>query len=490
MQQRHLIEIDPQRIKFHPRNPRKHRGLEYLKLKESIKRLGIIQLPTVRVLDGYTYEVIDGEGRVSVAQEEHFEKIWVISVGMINEQEALLMLQSANTLRSYTLLAECIGLASLHRGGLTLEHLATQFTESLGKVTNMVAIGYFPQDLLDSIQEDIAVSEEQAAHWSLGLLSHLLPLREVLPGQRASGGGKWTSLDGVYNYREVAIAVQKVIDRSISSQMEMHTYVVDRRAELFQQRFNRDLQQRLKEELGKIKAEQSLVLKQAEEKIEQRVKERYQAQADQLQRQLDDLTRHHHQLQKQVARHPESLEPREQALLNRLAKAERERVAMEEERNRLARQAEQEQARWIKEQEQQALAAQRQRECWEQERKEILGEDLARQQKEQQQKLTDLENEMKTYYAQKEEQYRLKAENTIRGLLAKGIEAINEAQRIVDHTVSSSMLPAVLDLGGAQQEYFLWALRSLREALDRAEERLQRRDLIVVVEGGRNGHQS
>src|SRR5689334_1645531 len=101
MKERYHIQVDPQRIRFNPLNPRKHRGTEYVRLKESIEQIGIIQPPIVRVLPGNFFEVIDGEGRVSVAQELGFEAIWVISLGIVDDHDALVMLQASNTLRSF-----------------------------------------------------------------------------------------------------------------------------------------------------------------------------------------------------------------------------------------------------------------------------------------------------------------------------------------------------------------------------------------------------
>jgi ParB-like chromosome segregation protein Spo0J len=109
MLQHYLIQVDPQRIKFNPLNPRKHRGTEYVRLKESIEQIGIIQPPIVRVLPGNLFEVIDGEGRVSVGQELGFETIWVMSVGIVDDQEALVLLQASNTLRSFNFLGNCSG---------------------------------------------------------------------------------------------------------------------------------------------------------------------------------------------------------------------------------------------------------------------------------------------------------------------------------------------------------------------------------------------
>lgn len=484
MYQLHLIEVDPQRIKFNPLNPRKHRGTEYMRLRESIKRIGIVQLPTVRVLDGKFFEAIDGEGRISIAQEEHFEKIWVISVGIIEEHEALVMLQSANTMRSFNFLAECKGLANLHRQGNTGEQLAEQFSSNQPRISTMVALGYFPDELLTKIQDDIASSEEHAAYWGYGLLESMLRLRELLPGQHAAGGAKWSSLDSVYDYKEVIRAVEEVISGKITTREQMHTYVVNRKYEIYQERFNQDLHRRLEEELAQTKKELEAVNEQKIHEIEEKTQMRYQSQVEILQSQLDDLSKRHTQIVKQVARRPEIIEKREEELQEAIQKAERERRELQDKRNQWEEDARRAQ---MKAQEE----TRQKQEQWEREFKQALGEELDAQREKQKKKLQETEDDIKAFYAQKDQEKQIKAENTIRGLLSNGIKSLADAQQIIDHIVSPSMFQGVQQLGGAQHESLLWAIRSLSEALDRAENKLIYGEIMLHVEsGGTNGYKA
>jgi ParB family chromosome partitioning protein len=106
-----LIEVDPKLIKFNESNPRRHQGPEFFRLKESVKEVGVVQQPTVRVLSRGFYECIDGEGRIRAAQEAGILSIWAVSLGKISDIDALLMLQAANVVRDFHYLAECKGLA-------------------------------------------------------------------------------------------------------------------------------------------------------------------------------------------------------------------------------------------------------------------------------------------------------------------------------------------------------------------------------------------
>lgn len=477
---RHLIEVDPQRIKFNPLNPRKHRGTEYIRLQASIRAIGIVQPPIVRILPGGFYEVIDGEGRVSIAQEEHFEKIWVVSVGIIDEHDALVMLQASNTLRSFNLLAECKGLANLHRQGMEIKDLAKQFGSSDSKVTTMVAIGYFPAQTLARIEEHIAIAEKQAEVWTYTLLLQILPLRGMVPGTSSETAGG--SPDGHYDYQEVDAAVEKVIRGEITGVEQMRVYVVNRRYEIYQERFDQDLHRRLEEELARLKQELETVKAQEVQQIEEQAREEYADQIAILQRQLDELNKRHTAIVKEVARRPEIVARREQELREQIQQAEAERQQLRDTRRTLQEQAERMKA-------QQEEEARSRRKQWEEEARQALERALAEQRESQARTLQQIEEDLKTAYAQKEQDLQIKAENTIRGLLSHGIKSLTEAQQVLEHIISASMIQHVQQLGGTQQDSLLVVIRSMSDVLERAERKLARRDLVVQVEGGIvNGH--
>ncbi len=390
MSEQFLIQVDPRRIKFNPLNPRKHHGLEYVRLKESIQQIGIIQPPIVRVRPGGFYEVIDGEGRVAVAQELGFETIWVISVGIVSDHEALVMLQASNSLRSFHFLAECKGLANLHREGMSLSKLAKHFGCGHAKMAVMVAVGYLPARMLAQIEKHITGSESQAAIWTYRMFEEILPLREVLPGKdpSAADGG---ILDGVYDYHEVRKAVDLVVAGEIKSSEQMRTYVVNRRYEIYQARFNHQLQQRVEQELAASRMALDEALKQREHELEleaqRRIQEekelariKYEGKITLLEAQLTGLKKRHEETVREVARRPESIAARELELDKELAETQRLRQELEElhqQRLREAAQAEEEvrkrqelEEKSVKEQlAREEEEAHRSREQWEQEQR-------------------------------------------------------------------------------------------------------------------------
>jgi hypothetical protein len=478
-----LISVDPQRIKFNPHNPRKHRGTELVRLRESIKKHGILQPPIVRNLPGNFFEAIDGEGRTLVAQEEGFEQIPVLSVGVISADEALMLLQASNTIRSFNVLAECKGLANLHRRGMTMKMLAKEFSCSETKIQDMVGIGYFPDDLFAAIQDDIATSETRAKVWTYTLLESALPLRELLPGQTLSRGGSWFSFDGVYSYEEVKSAIEKVIQGEITTREQMSTYVAYRRYEIYQSRFNEELERKLQEELTCARANLEAAKEQEVQLAREDIRTRYEDQISTLQAQLDSLAKRHEKVVREVAKRPEVVAEQERKLREEIEKTQKERNVLQE-----IKQQAKEDIR--KAQLQLQLEAQKNQEQWEENNRRTLQANIDIQRRLQEQELKRTEEELKELYARKDQEQRIKAENTIRGLLSHGIKSLAEAQQVVDHIISPAMLPSVRELGGAHHESLLWAIRSMSEALDRAERKLVDGDISTYVEGGReNGHQ-
>src|SRR5262249_35207891 len=112
--------------------------------------------------------------------------------------------------------------------------------------------------------------------------------------------------------------------------------------------------------------------------------------------------------------------------------------------------------------------------------------DLAKQRKDQQDefntKLKEAKSEIQDAYQTKALQLQVKAETTIRALLSHTLKSLAETQQVVDHMVSSSMLPPVQQLGGLNVKSVLVQMRLLQESLDNAIEKLTYEDTIVLAE--------
>lgn len=476
MYQPQLIEVDPQRIKFSAQNPRKHRGTDFVRLKQSVKEVGIVQLPTVRVIPGGFYEVIDGEGRVRSAQDARLHNMWAVSLGKVTDQDALLMLQASNTVRSFGFLAECRGLANLHRQG---QH-AESITKALGydsarAVQNLIAIGYFPDHLIEVMQNDIMRGEgerERGISWSTAL-QFILPLRQLLPGKVFPGqlrpGKKgdtpgWESLDGLYDYTEVQRAIEQIIGGAIRTEDQLRAYIEQRRRELFEDQFNKELREQLDIALAQTKGMLEESYNQQLQGVQQKTAERYEAQVNALRRQYEELDQQYQKLVKDVARRPEIIAEREKQLQQKLKDAEAERTRFQS----LQQQVQQEVQ---KTQQEAQMAIQHQ-----------LSEAIKEQRKAMDQQLAQARADMEAYYSQKDQQRQLQAEKSVRQTVAHGTELLSQTQQWILHLTSSGFVKGVAWLPEAEVASLLAQIMAVQQTLADALESI-RQGVSVIEEG-------
>lgn len=290
------------------------------------------------------------------------------------------------------------------------------------------------------------------------------------------------TLDGLYDYTEVEKAINRVIDGKVTTTEQMRTYVVNRKSEIFQARFDQDLQKKLQDELAKTREDLEALKARQIKEVEEKTQLRYEGQITTLETQLKDLEGQHKQIVNDVAKRPEIVEKREKELKEKIREKELERLKLEADRKIWEAEA-QEREKRIQEklrEEQERIAS---------EMRQKLKEELIKQSEEQERQLKEAEDNLKDLYAQKDQQRQFKAENTIRGLLSHGIKSLAETQQTIEHIISDGMFQAVQQLGGTQQNSLLAQIQSLRETLDRAEAKLTQGDYLALTERiGVNGY--
>jgi hypothetical protein len=448
-----LVEVDPHLVKFNVTNPRKHRGTEFLRLRKSIEDVGVVQMPTVRVLSGGFYECIDGEGRIQAAQEARLKSIWVVSYGLMSDREALTMLQAANAVRSFGFLIECRGLANLHRQGETHASLANKFGVSKSQIQDMVSIGYFPEELHTLILDDITQSEEHANRWTHALLSQLLPLRQELLAKDLSYSRKHgLTLDDKYDYREVRLAIEKVLRGEIPDAPRMTLYVAQRRLELYQERFDQELQTHLKTELTQAKQAIEESYAQKLQGAQEETARLYDAQVKLLGQQLADLEKQYQEVVREVAKRPEIVAQREKDLQQKIRETERERLRLLE----LQQQAQKE-----------ASIVQQ---CLLEDMRHQLEVDKQAQQAAIEQDLAKAHADLEVYYAQKDQERQLQVENSISQVVAHSTEVLSATRQSILHLTSPGIVKGLIWLKESEVVSLLAQMRIVRETLERAEE--------------------
>lgn len=85
-----ILWVDVEQIRVNDWNPKLKRSEEYLKVKESVELNGQVQPIIVREIgeDEVKYEILDGEQRFTALRELGEEKIWILNLGKVADEEA------------------------------------------------------------------------------------------------------------------------------------------------------------------------------------------------------------------------------------------------------------------------------------------------------------------------------------------------------------------------------------------------------------------
>lgn len=474
------MEVDPQRIKFNPHNPNKHTGSDFDRLMQSVKEVGIVQLPSVRILPGGFYEAIDGEGRVKSAQAAHIPKMMVVNFGQVSDDEAFTMLQSANAIRSFGLIAECRGMAQLYNTeALSEEALAKKFGVPQTSIKDYIAVGNFPEDLLAQIEESAkAINTRERGEgiiWGVQTLRTILKLRQVLPGK---GDPRQTKeLADSYDYTEVRAVVDRIVRGDILTRDQLAAYIERRRREIFEEHVNQEIRARLDAEIEQTRKALEEGYSQQLAGVEQKTAQRYEAQVHTIQTQYTELQSRHDKLVKEVARRPEIIEQRKVELDKQLEEASRERrqfQALQQQVQSQAEAAQKEAQRAIEERLAQSARSQEQM--------------IARQ-------LEQTKADMEAYYAKRDAERQLKAETSLRQSLAHGTQLLTQVQQSFLHIMSPGYIKGIPWLSQEEIASLLAQLIAVQRTLDESREAISEamrgttvsQDAQVIEEGSYHG---
>lgn len=82
--------VDINEVCFNPWNPKVKRSKEYEKVKKSVELNGLGMPIVVREIkdDNYKYQVLDGEQRLTAALDLGYDKIWIVNLGQVSDEEA------------------------------------------------------------------------------------------------------------------------------------------------------------------------------------------------------------------------------------------------------------------------------------------------------------------------------------------------------------------------------------------------------------------
>jgi len=246
----------------------------------------------------------------------------------------------------------------------------------------------------------------------------------------------------------------------------LQTYIEQRRRELFEEQFDKALQQRLQSELHQ--AEQALIEahKQDLQSAQAETTQHYETHIHQLQRQLEELETRHQEIVKEVARRPELIAKLEAELQQRCQEVKEERGCLQKIQDQL-----QEEAQCLRQQLEQDLKSQA--EITLKARRATLENELK-------QTRIDLE----AYYSGKDQQRQLRAEKTVRQAIAHGTELLSQSQQWLLLLISPSMLQGLSWLTEPEMVSLLAQIRTVRDTLEKAEESMLHAPDVVPSEDG------
>lgn len=472
-----IIKIDPRLIQFNKNNHRQHHGAKFTRLRENVENVGMVQLPSVRIVGANRYECLDGEGRIRSEIENGKSHIFVVSFGVVDDDQALKMLEAANIARDYNLLAVCIGLAKLRESGMSTKDIKEQYVDqqvNKGALDDMIAIGSFPQDILESIEADISSGNE--ATWTFRLLRNTLPLRIETGREEKSRGKGGPARKIYYNYDEVRKAIQLVLDGEIQTSIKMKEYAIDRKADLLESRLSTIIKERMQVEREEVERE----LTKGKENAFAQKEQEYQTNLKDLDTKYQDLMSKYNSLLHNVTTRPEILKKQEEELRKQIeetAEIKREVIAT---RKRIEEQASQT-VQSLLESERVQL-----NESFEK-RREQLEEQYSNQ-------LQQVEEELRSKlsdFERKDAARQIEAENSIRQTVLHTSGTLTQSQKALALLFSQSYKKGLPWLHSSELSMLYSQLDALSILVENGKDTLRsiaEQDHVITIESGENTH--
>lgn len=326
LEQPQLIHLDPKSITFNPENTNTHSGPDFEKLIQSVKEHGVFNPPTIRMLPGGIPQTIAGEGRVRAAVIAELDTIPVLNRGIVDDKVARLFLHIDNAVRNYDLINEAVGLAQLFDDGVSMKDLKRQFAIEHGqqRVQDLVGVGHFDHDIIQMIRDDIQENNRKE-FWNYSIFQSLLPLRTEIKHHRVT-----SSELSQYSYKEVKVAVEKLIAGEINDFQELREYTLKRRNLILKKTVNKKIQLAVQEELAKANEQIELQVQQRIAGLEKKQIEEFDQQVAALKEQIASMNTLNEKLARDISKRPDKVEEKEQELFDASEQLRKQRLLFEE----------------------------------------------------------------------------------------------------------------------------------------------------------------
>jgi len=182
-----LVEIDVNRLEPNPWNPNRMSHEMYEKLREYVKKEGLVE-PIVVRRKGNMYEIIGGYHRWKVAKELGYETVPCAVVEM-DDRRAKVLSVNLNEMKGQSvtsLLSELIYDLSKE---LTLEDLETMLPYSEGELKDCLEIMKIPDGLEALLNEQAEQAERERPHILSFVVDDAEPVEEAIKAASRRNGG-------------------------------------------------------------------------------------------------------------------------------------------------------------------------------------------------------------------------------------------------------------------------------------------------------------
>jgi DNA repair exonuclease SbcCD ATPase subunit len=292
----------------------------------------------------------------------------------------------------------------------------------------------------------------------------------------------------VYDYSEVRRAIEKTQDGEIKTIDALIAYVEQRRRELFEERFNEELRERLDAKLAQAKAEldettQKMIEHQVEVGLQagtEDIKRDLQNRINTLRAERDSLDKKNAQLVKDAAKYqdPKQLVERyEQQVKDIREESEQQQKKLYKEREEWRKQA---RLQFVEERAQldakMGVILAEERKKLEQE----IKDKLAKQGKELELQHKQTETDLKNYYAGKTKELEIAAKVGVRDSSSHGVELIAQLQQWLVHITSEDMIKGLGWLPQAEIVQLVSSIRAVHGNLEEAEEKISNGKTVVA----------
>jgi ParB/RepB/Spo0J family partition protein len=182
-----LVEIEVGRLQPNPWNPNRMSEEMYHKLREYVKREGLVE-PIVVRSKGEGYEILGGFHRWKIAKELGYETV-PCAVVDLDDRRAKILSINLNEMKGQTVSALLSELVHDLSQELTLEDLESQLPYTEADLKDALEIMKIPDGLEAYLEEEVAKAERERPHILSFVVEDVESVEKALESASKRNGG-------------------------------------------------------------------------------------------------------------------------------------------------------------------------------------------------------------------------------------------------------------------------------------------------------------